>query len=163
MRATQDQIAAYLASAANMLGRYGVDLAFSSDSDAVDLLEDSNGNLSFEVLGILPGSQDAARSEIAIREGFERLGADEYERTRYEFEVVDHGRDFRRAFHMHFTEWFIERYRVVVHEHCERPIRRVACEHYEGSPIKDAFAGIVKLIEVWADGPPDCADLACLD
>ncbi|MBA3877081.1 MAG: hypothetical protein C0498_09130 [Anaerolinea sp.] len=163
MRGTQDQIAAYLASAANLLGRYSVDLALPSDSDAVELLEDSNGNLSFELLGTLPGSQDVARSELAIREGFERLGPDQYERTRYEFELVDRGREYRCAFHMHFTEWFVERYQVVVHEHCERPVGRVACEHYEGSPIKDAFAGILKLIEVWTDAPPDCATLACLD
>jgi hypothetical protein len=163
MRGTQEQIAAYLASAANLLGRYGVDLAFPSGLDAVELLEDANGNLSYELLGNLPGSQNAAGSELAIREGFERLGPDQFERIRYEFELVDRGRDFRRAFHMHFTEWFIERYQVVVHEHCERPVGRVACEHYEGSPIKDAFAGTVKLIDAWTDAPPDCAVLACLD
>jgi len=162
MRGTQDEIAAYLASAANLLGRYGADLAFPAGLDAVELLEDSNGNLSYELLGTL-GSQNAARSELAIREGFDRLGPDQYERMRYEFELVDRGRDYRRAFHMHFTDWFIERYQVVVHEHCERPIGRVLCEHYEGSPVKDAFAGILKLVDAWTDAPPECVDLRCLD
>lgn len=163
MRGTQDEVAGYLAATANLLERYGVNLAFPSGSDAVELLEDSSGSLSFELLGNLPSSQDAARSEMAIREGFERLGPDHYERTRYEYELVDRARDYRRAFHMHFTDWFVERYLVVVHEHCERPIGRSPCEHYEGFPVRDAFAGIVKLVELWTDGPPDCAELRCLE
>jgi hypothetical protein len=64
---------------------------------------------------------------------------------------------------VHFPEWFRARHLVLVHEHCERPIGRVACEHYEGSPIKDGFAGVVALLDVWTAEPPDCASLRCLE
>jgi hypothetical protein len=163
MRGTQDAVAGYLAEATTLLEKYGVALRLPSESGALELLEDRAGNLSFELLGSLPDTLDAARSEIALREGFDRLGPDLYVRSRYEYELVDRERDYRRAFHMHFTEWFRERYLVVVHEHCERPIGRVACEHYEGSPVKDVFAGIAELVDVWTDAPPDCRVLRCLE
>lgn len=163
MRGTQDAIASYLAAAATLLERYGVALRPPSGSGALELLEDSSGNLSFELVGSLSDTVDVARSEMTLREGFDRLGPDLYVRSRYEYELVDRARDYRRAFHMHFTDWFSQRYLVVVHEHCERPIGRVTCEHYEGSPVKDVFAGIVGLFDVWTDSPPDCEVLRCLE
>jgi hypothetical protein len=51
---------------------------------------------------------------------------------------------------------------VVVHEHCEQPVGHAVCPHYEGSPIRDAYAGIVALMRVWTDPAPDCSNLRCL-
>ncbi len=163
MRGTQDAIGDYLSAAATLLDRFGVMLRLPSGTGELELLHDASGHLSFELLGDLPVSFDAARSEIAVREAFAPTGPGLYVRTRYEYELLDRERDYRRAFHMHTPEWFGERYLVFVHEHCERPIGRVACEHYEGSPVKDVFAGIFQLIDVWTDTPPDCSALRCLE
>ena len=162
MRGTHDAIADYLSSAATLLERYGVTLRSSSGSEELELLEDADGRLSFELLGDLPDGLDPARSGIAVREGFEPLGKDRYARDRYEYELVDRERDYRRAFHLHFPDWFRHRYLVVVHEHCERPIGHVRCEHYAGSPVKDAFGGITALIDVWTGSAPDCSAIKCL-
>jgi hypothetical protein len=101
-------------------------------------------------------------AEIGVREEFRPVGPDLYERSRYEYELLDLARDYRRSFHLHFPEWFEREFLVVVHEHCERPVGRVDCEHYEGAPIKDAYAGISVLMEVWTGETPECTDLRCL-
>jgi hypothetical protein len=163
MRGTSESIAEYLSDIATLLERYGVSLRFATRSDDLELLEDQSGNLSFELLGSLPDDATPARSEIAIREAFEPIGPDRNERTEYEYELVDRERDYRRAFHLRFPDWFRARYLVLVHEHCERPIGRIACDHYEGSPLKDGFAGILALVDVWTAEPPACAELRCLE
>jgi hypothetical protein len=54
--------------------------------------------------------------------------------------------------------------RVVVHEHCQRPIGVAPCRHIEGSPVRDAFRAIDRLLATWIDpDAPDCARLLCLD
>ena len=90
-------------------------------------------------------------------------GPDVYARTRYEYELRDEARGYRRALHLHSPESFMRAYLVVVHEHCERPIGAKTCEHHEGSPVKDAFAGVGALIDAWTGDPPDCRRLRCLD
>lgn len=163
MLGTAHAIEDYLSAVATLLERYGVNVRAPSGMAAVELLEDSGGRLSFELLGHLPNGGAGDRSEIAVREVFERVGQDQYERIGYEYELLDRERDYRRALHLHVPEWFRARYLVLVHEHCERPIGRVACEHYEGSPLRDAFAGIGALIDVWTSEPPDCDSLRCLE
>ena len=59
-------------------------------------------------------------------------------------------------------QWFERRYLVVVHEHCERPLGDAACDHYEGSPIRDGYAGVMVLIDAWTD-EPGCFELRCLE
>jgi hypothetical protein len=129
----------------------------------VEILEADDGSLSFELTGSLPDSREPALSTLELRERFQRVAADLFERDRYEYELVDHERGFRRAFHLHDPDWFERRYLVVVHEHCERPITHVSCAHYRGPPIRDAYAGIVALIDAWTGEPPDCSGLICLD
>jgi hypothetical protein len=114
-------------------------------------------------VGSLPDDTHPARARVVIREGFQRMSPDLYERSRYEYELVDRARDFRRAFHLHFPEWFGRRFLVVVHEHCERPIGLVGCEHYAGRPIKDAYEGVATIMDVWTAEPPHCEALKCLD
>jgi hypothetical protein len=58
---------------------------------------------------------------------------------------------------------FVRRFDVVVHEHCEQPIGTVECAHYEGSPVRDAFAAVVALVDAWIADPPECSDVRCLD
>lgn len=130
--------------------------------DDLVIEEDDAGVLSFELLGDLPDGQEPATAEVGVREEFRPIGPDLYERSRYEYGLLDHARDYRRSFHLHFQEWFAREFLVVIHEHCERPIGQVDCEHYEGSPIRDACAGIGVLMDVWTGETPDCADLTCL-
>jgi hypothetical protein len=157
MRATYQQIADYLSSAAALLERYGVVLRDGRDD--LEILEDGMGRLSFELVGRIgaPGA-----SAIEVREEFGPVANDLYERTGYEFELLDRERDHRRAWHMHSTEWFRRTHLVVVHEHCDRPIGHAACQHYEGSPVRDVYAGIVALVDAWTAPTQDCARLRCL-
>jgi len=163
MRGTAGAIEGHVEAVAVLLERYGVDLRPHSHSDDIELYEDTAGRLSFELVGELPEAPSSPGSQVVVREAFEPVGGDLYERTRYGYELLDRGRDYRRAFHMHSPEWFRERYLVVVHEHCERPNRDVRCAHYEGSPLRDAFAGIVALIDAWTGDPPDRTTLRCLE
>jgi hypothetical protein len=162
VRWSHDACAEYLSRVASLVERFGATLDLPEGAD-LDLLEEDDGTLSFEITGGLLGGASPAPSRIVIREGFRRISPDLYERSRYEYELVDRARDFRRAFHLHFPEWFERRFLVVVHEHCERPIGLVVCEHYEGRPIADAFAGVTSLMDVWTAEPPDCRALTCLE
>jgi hypothetical protein len=160
MRGTARSVEDYLLEVADLVERLGITIRGHSD---IPLLEDRNGGLSFELVGDLPDGWDPGRSEVIVREAFEQDGRDGYVRTRYEYELLDRERRFRRAFHLHSPDWFERHFLVVVHEHCERPIGAVDCEHYEGTPVRDAFAGVLALMNVWTGDRPDCSTLRCLE
>lgn len=162
MRWSHDKCAEYLSRIAALIERFGATLDLPEGAD-LELLEEDDGTLSFEIVGSLPDGTHPALTRLVIREAFRRISPDLYERSRYEYELVDRARDFRRAFHLHFPEWFGRRFLVLVHEHCERPIGLVRCEHYAGRPIEDAFAGVKTLMDVWTAEPPDCGALPCLE
>lgn len=162
MRGDYVEVAAYLVRVVALLERYGIALRLPEGSDELEILEDPAGGLSFELLGDLPDSAAPGRSEVIVRERFDRAGPDQYARVGYEYEILDRERGYRRSFHLHHPEWFQTEFLVVVHEHCESPIGRVSCKHYEGSPIKDAHAGVEALMDVWTGPPPDCSRLTCL-
>jgi hypothetical protein len=152
----------YVADLAELLERHGVLLSSPGRGGDIELLEDDRGRISFELTGGLPDGGPQPPATIEVREEF--LPVDGlYQRSRYEYELIDRERDFRRAFHLHWQEWFEASYLVVVHEHCERPIGKVWCRHYEGSPIRDGYQGVMQLMTVWADEAPDCSSLPCLE
>ena len=93
------------------------------------------------------------RAIVELRETWLPNGSGALDQVEYAYELRDHERDFRQAHHLHDRDVFVHRFSVVVHEHCERPIGRVECAHYEGSPIRDAFAGVVALVEAWTARP----------
>ena len=163
MRGTYDEVADYLTRVATLLERNGVTLRTPEDGDLELSEQEGSGELSFELWGDLPDSRSPGRSELVVREHFEREGADDFVRFAYAYELLDGERDFRRAFHLHDPEWFQREFLVVVHEHCERPVGHALCGHFEGSPIKDAYGGVMTLMETWCAEPPDCAQLRCLD
>jgi hypothetical protein len=150
----------YVREVAVVTERLGISIRGDGD---VPLLEDRTGGLSFELVGDLPDGRSSARSEVIVREAFERDGERGYVRSRYEYELIDHARGFRRGYHLHSPEWFERRFLVVVHEHCERPIGTVTCAHYEGTPIRDAFAGVLALVDAWTADSPECSSLRCLE
>ncbi len=163
MRLSYEDCEDYLGRVAALLEQFG--LIFSKPAEGEDLVLETTttGVLSYELLGELVDPDGGVPARVEIREEFTSIRPDDYERTRYEYELRDEARGYRRAFHLHFPEAFMRTYLVVVHEHCERPIGSGQCEHYEGSPVKDAFAGVQILFDVWTDDPPDCGRLRCLD
>lgn len=163
MRGDYDAIAEYLLLVAALMERYGIALRLPEGTGELEILEDPAGDLSYELLGDLPGGANRSRSELIVRERFARVGPDRYARAGYAYEILDRERDYRRAFHLHDPGWFQQEFLVVVHEHCERPIGHVPCRHYEGSPIKDAFAGVEVLMGTWTGLAPDCSRLTCLE
>lgn len=162
MRGDYVEVAEYLLRVAALLERYGIALRLPDGTDELEILEDPAGNLSFELLGDLLDSVTSSRSAVIVRERLDRVGPDQYARAGYEYEIRDQERGYRRSFHLHDPEWFQRAFLVVVHEHCERPIGHLWCKHHEGSPIRDAYAGVEALMDVWTGPAPDCSRLTCL-
>ena len=153
----------YLSRVAELLERYGVVLDLEPTAPLV-LEESPSGAMSFALRGFLPDGRTPPLSILEIRERWRRLGPDEVERWEYEFELLDHERGFRRAFHLHHADEFIRRFHVVVHEHCERPIGTAPCGHVVGSPVRDGYRGVEILLEAWiAPSMPDCSAMTCLE
>lgn len=145
---------------AETLERFGAALDPEQD---LWIRESPDGARWFELEARLGGPRSRGAAVI-IRERWRPVRAGGFERQEYEYELLDRDRDIRRAFHLHDADWFVERHQVVVHEHCEHPIGSAPCPHLEGSPVRDAFAGVTRLMEVWTDPEiPDCRALPCLD
>ncbi len=163
MRLSSEECGDYLGRVARLLEQFGLILSKPAEREDLVLEKSKTGVLSYELCGELADPDGGVPAHIEIREEFTSIRPDVYERTRYEYELRDEARGYRRAFHLHFPDSFMRTYLVVVHEHCERPIGTVKCEHYEGSPVKDAFAGAQTLFDAWTGDPPDCRSLRCLD
>jgi hypothetical protein len=152
----------YLGQIAEMLERYGVVLELEP-TDSLVLDESPSGTMSFELRGFLPDGRTPPLSTLEIRERWRPVAPDLVERWEYEFELLDHERGFRRAFHLHDSDWFVRHFHMVVHEHCENPIGFAPCAHIAGFPVPDGYRGVNLLIEAWIDpGLPACDALTCL-
>lgn len=117
------------------------------------------------IAATLPGSGLPKSSDLEIRERWSRPFRDQpWRLLEYAYELIDRQRDARRALHLHDAAWFVDRYQVVVHEHCEQPIGTVSCDHYFGLPTRDGFDAVDRLMRIWTDDAvPDCSTLVCLD
>jgi hypothetical protein len=163
MLVSAEECEAYLANVAGLLERYGVVLTAPGPGADLELLEDDDGALSFEIIGQLPGETATTGAIVEVREELSPLGDGTHRTTRYEYELIDPAANHRRAFHLHDPETFVRRYLVAVHEHCEHPLHRVDCPHYAGSPLKDSHAGVGALMDAWVGGPIECSSLTCLE
>lgn len=163
MRLDPTGLEGHLADVAELLERYGIVLDLAADEDLA--LEQTPGAaLAFELRGFLPDGRQPPDSIVEIREIWRRMDEGGYERAEYEYELLDHERGFRRAWHLHDADYFVDQFKVVVHEHCERPVGSANCDHYAGPPIRDAFSAVERLVGTWVDGQvPDCAGLTCLE
>jgi len=161
---TGEALEGYLANIALLLERYGVALDLEQD-EALTLVESDSGRLSFSVQGFLPDGRQPPQAIVQVREIWRPTSAGgPYERADYAYELLDHERDFRRAFHLHDRDVFVRRHDVVVHEHCERPIGNAPCAHLSGFPVRDAFAGVERLLDAWLEPQmPACDGLPCLE
>lgn len=161
MRLSGAALEDHVADVVELLERYG---AVLDPSDDPWIRAAPSGMRWFALRALLPGADVGLPSTIDVREHWRPTRADAFERAEYAYELVDHEREVRRAFHLHDAEWFIDRHQVVVHEHCERPVGVAPCRHVEGRPLRDAFAGVVRLIEAWSDPElPDCTALPRLE
>ena len=158
MRLTDRGLDSHLAGIANLLDRYGVSL----DGGALTVEEATAGARTLDIRGFLPDGRRPSRAVLEIRETWLPAGPGVFERAEYVYELLDGERDFRRAFHLHDRDWFERHFLVVVHEHCERPIGTERCAHYEGTPVRDAFAGVFVLVDAWTTDSPECSSLRCL-
>ena len=161
MRLARAALEDYLADIAELLERYGAVV----DPDVEPVIYASpSGARWFEVRGVLWDGPTPSRSIVELREVWQPTTDGAYERSEYEYELLDGARAYRRAFHLHDRAVFVRRFSVVVHEHCERPIGSAACDHYAGPPVRDAFAGVELLVAAWVDpADPDCEGLHCLE
>jgi hypothetical protein len=161
LRLTDAALDDYLAGIANLLDRYGIVLDLPGQALEID--NAATGARTFDLRGYLPDGRVPPGAIVELRETWipERRGA--LERIEYVYELLDHERDFRLAHHLHDRDVFVRGFSVVVHDHCERPIGRIECAHFEGSPIRDAFAGVVALVSAWMADPPDCSSRRCLE
>jgi hypothetical protein len=162
VRATYEGCAAYLAQVAELMEQGGIVLTEPAPDTDLELFENKIGALSFELIGELPDGHASSRTTIEVREELRPSADGLYQTSRYEYELIDRTRDYRRAFHFHDREWFEREFLVVVHEHCEHPLDRVECEHFAGVPIKDSYAGVMTLVDVWTAQPAGCGSLTCL-
>lgn len=162
MRLTDPEVDDYASRIVELLERYGVVISKPAPGRPVEILEADDASLSFELIGSLPDGRVPALSTLEVREHFRSIDRESFERDGYEYELSDRERGFRRAFHLHDAAWFERRYLVVVHEHCERPLGDPECDHYEGPPIRDGYAGVMALVDAWTGEPPDCTGLPCL-
>jgi hypothetical protein len=159
LRLTDGGLETYLGNVVSLLERYGLDLDGGASAPSID----QTGVARRLALRARLPSEGPVRAVVEIRETWIADGQGGFERSEYVYDLIDHEQDFRRAYHLHDAEWFQRRLLVVVHEHCERPIGHVDCEHYVGTPLKDAYAGVVALVDAWTSDPPDCGDLRCLE
>jgi len=151
----------YLAEVAELLERYGA--VVDPEIDSV-ILASPSGARWFQIRAALWDERTPSRSIVELREVWRPSADGPYERSEYLYELLDHERDFRRAFHLHDVATYIRRFRVVVHEHCERPVGSTSCHHFAGVPVRDAFAGVELLVGAWVDPEiPDCGALTCLE
>jgi hypothetical protein len=158
-----DELDDYVSRVVELLERYGVVITKPGADEDLEILEADDGSLSFEVRGSLPDGRQPPLSTIEIRERFVQASGNRLARAEYEYELIDHERDLRRAFHLHDAHWFAHRYLVVVHEHCEQPVGHIPCRHYQGTPVRDGFAAVEVLLDVWTGPVSDCDSLPCLD
>jgi hypothetical protein len=149
----------YAGAVAKHLWTTGADLTIS------ELVRDrpSGSRARLMIQGELPGGGGPKHAVVGITEDWVLRGQ-WWELAEYLYELVDRERARRRAFHCHDRDHFVERYRVVVHEHCEEVIRSSECEHYAGRPMANGHQAVEALLAEWVrDGPLGCAELVCLD
>lgn len=159
MRFSGSALEGYLAGVTDLFDRYG---AVAPVEDAF-VRASPSGARWFEIRADLPGV-GAPSSTVRVYEVWRPVDGNRFERSDYEYELLDRVRGFRRAFHLHDRQAFVRRFDVVVHEHCESPIGAATCDHYAGFPVRDAFAGLELLIDAWVDPErPDCDEMACLE
>lgn len=155
--ATTQELQVYLGRLSTILWNYGASFPVPS----VDLYEDT-GNVGFELVAGLGGSDSPQRAIIKLSEIWEPTGPGDFRRREYEYDFVEHPLERRRAFHGHHPEHFAREFNVLVHEHCEEVLGK-PCKHYYGLPVDDGYEAIRRFASLWGQpGPLGCDSLRCM-
>ena len=161
--ATSDDLLAHFADLVDELERYAVTLAPPADSDDVAIEEEDDGTLVVLAQGRLPMPRRSDDVHLVLHERWRPVGGDLFTCAEYQYELRHHGLDYRRALHRHDEEYFVRKYGVATHEHCEATLGIEACGHYFGEPVADASDAFRRLYNLWlTDEKPDCRSLRCL-
>jgi hypothetical protein len=158
-----DALLTYLADLVEEVERFAVTVLPPNDAPAIELGREDDGSLVIDFECRPPIGRRSAPVDMELFERWRPVAADRYERSEYRFELRDHEHSYRRAFHRHDVDTFVTAFDVATHEHCEATLGHVACAHYAGDPVTDAFDGFRRVYELWlSDETPDCAALTCL-
>ena len=125
---------------------------------------DDSGDIVFSVRGIAEDIPGTIGAEISLDELWRPLPELRWERDEYTYDLIDLGRNRRRAFHVHDRALARARLRTHVHEHCEEVLGEPLCSHYLGRELPDGYSAIDLLMAAWLEpGPLGCTGLTCLD
>ena len=152
------------------LNQYVIGLAKSLYTRGFDLTSgpaaefDDSGHIVFGIVAVIPGSDATNDAEISLDELWRPLSEQRWERDEYAYDLIDHGRDRRRAFHLHDRSLAEAHLRSVVHEHCEEVLGAAPCHHYLGRELPDGHVALDLLMAAWLEpGTFGCSGLVCLD
>lgn len=162
IEATTDELLGYLADVIERAERYGATV--EPPNDAPEVQWDRVGEDLLMYLDVRPPVDGRTRAQITLQERWRPIGQDRWELAEYGYELRDFHLDYRRALHQHDRDYFVRRFGVASHEHCEPVIGRATCWHYAGAPYYGALDGLDRLYVVWTAGvKPDCSRLRCLE
>lgn len=151
------------------LNQYAIGLAKSLYTRGFDVPAgpvaefDDTGHVVFGIAGRIANVGGDLDVEISLDELWRPLPERRWERDEYAYDLVDHGRIRRRAFHLHDRALAEARLRSVVHEHCEEVLGSPACDHYLGRALPDAHFALDLLMAAWLEpGELGRDSLVCL-
>lgn len=125
---------------------------------------DDSGDIVFGVRGVIESPTETLDAEITLDELWRPLPELRWERDEYTYDLIDHGRARRRAFHLHDRALARARLRSAVHEHCEEVLGDIARAHYLGRELPDGYLALDLLIAAWLEPARlGCDGLICLD
>jgi hypothetical protein len=125
---------------------------------------DESGDIVFGLRGVIERAPGTVDAEISLDELWRPLTDPLWERDEYTYDLIDHGRNRRRAFHVHDRALARARLRSHVHEHCEEVLGDATCAHYLGRELPDGYVAIDLLMAAWLEpGRLGCDALTCLD
>jgi hypothetical protein len=125
---------------------------------------DDSGDIVFGVRGVIENPTGRVDAEISLDELWRPLPDLRWERDEYTYDLIDHARKRRRAFHVHDRALARARLRTHVHEHCEEVLGDAACAHYLGRELPDGYVAVDLLMAAWLEpGRLGCDGLICLD
>ena len=163
MIATENALLTYVADLVDAIERLAVTVLPPNDADEISLGREADGALVIDLECRPPMSHRSADVHMDIFERWRPGVGNRYERVDYKFEIRHDERQYRRAFHRHHVEQFLQAFDVATHEHCEATLGVAVCSHYFGEPVADAEEGFMRLYELWlSDEKPDCSALPCL-
>ena len=162
IEATTAELLDYFADVIERAERYGA--VVEPPYDALEVEWRRSGEHLLMDLDVRPRFDRPTSVQITLRERWQPIGQDRWELAEYGYELRDFELDYRRALHQHDSDYFVRRFGVATHEHCEAVMSSETCGHYAGAACYGAVDGLERLYVVWTSGQkPDCSRMRCLE